>query len=1027
MLFSDASPAVPGTPRVFALPAGADYASAFAAGLRARLAATPPEAVLGVEVLVNTRRALRTLEDALAGGAMAFLPRLSLLEALPERAAQVSGWPSAPAPNAAVDPLTRQVALMRLVAAWIERSDGAMPPAAAPDLAETLGALIDELDEAGVDPGTLEGALAAATGGGPAAPEALAAHWQNALAFLDIARREWPALRAIIAPGAVDGAARQRAAIARLLAAWQAAPPEGPLIVAGSTGSRPGTAALMAAIARLPQGAVVLPGFDPSVAPDIWERAGPDHPMGPFKPLFEQLGLEPADVAPWLPMEERAAGPARRRLLGEALRPAPVTDAWAAERDTLAALAPTAAAGLTLLEAPHPRAEAEAIALAVREALEEPGRRVAIVTRDAALARRVTAALDRYGVLADDSLGRPLALSPAGIFLTLVRDAALTLGGAPNAVALAALLGHPFCRLGHARGVHRRLAARYERAVLRRRGGARTGGALLPPWPASAPEGEDQAALAERAAWLTALEAALGPLAEALRTPSPLATLLAAHRAAVAALTRAGEDPAAPAPEEPQPGARFGGGPDGLAVERLFDALENAAAAAGGTVAAAAYASLLAGRLGGETLRPEAGRPHPRVAIWGTMEARTASADLTILAGVNEGTWPALPDPGAWLNRPMRAALGLAQPERAIGLAAHDFLQAACRPEVLITRSLRMGGEPTVPSRWLIRLETLLAGTAPGTLEEMRGRGARILDLLPLLDHPAEPEDPALHPAGRPCPAPPPPARPRRLSASDIERLIRDPYAVYARRVLQLRPLDPLGAPADVRDRGTVLHAVMERFMAAAVPGPVDVAAEAARLRTTAEEVIADSVADPAQARFWRALIARLADGMAADEAERREGVAAFAVEVSGRFTLPIAGAPFLLTAKADRIDRRGDGRGSVYDYKSSPPGQGEIGVFEHQLHLQALMLAEGAFEGLPPLGPGPAAYIGLGGHQSRGPNPPLSTEALAAYRERLTHLLERYTAPETGFLSRRAMKREQDAGDYDHLARRREWEGRDG
>ncbi|MEL7173219.1 MAG: PD-(D/E)XK nuclease family protein, partial [Pseudomonadota bacterium] len=582
---------------------------------------------------------------------------------------------------------------------------------------------------------------------------------------------------------------------------------------------------------------------------------------------------------------------ARRHFLGEALRPAPVTDAWAAEREALAALAPPATAGLTLLEAPHPRAEAEAIALAVRKALEVPGRRVAIVTRDAALARRVAAALDRFGVLADDSLGRPLALSPAGIFLALVRDAALSVGRAPDAVALAALLGHPFCRLGFARAEHRRLAAQYERVVLRVRGlraPGRTAGGLLPPWPAAAREegGEARPTTEERDAWLAALDAALRPLAEALRAPCPLGDLLAAHRAAIAALTRAPEILPADAGGHDVPGEAFGGGPDGAAVERLFDALDGAAASAGGHVDAAAYASLLAGRLGAETLRPDAGRPHPRVAIWGTMEARTAAADLTILAGLNEGTWPALPDPGAWLNRPMRAALGLAQPERAIGLSAHDFLQAACRPEVLLTRSLRMGGEPTVPSRWLIRLETLLGGTAPETLKDMRTRGRNLLNLLPWLDDPAEAEDPALLPAERPRPAPPPSARPRQLSASDIERLIRDPYAVYARRVLRLRPLDPLGAPADARDRGTVLHAVMERFIGDAVPGPFDVEAEAFRLRTSAETVIAESVADPAQARFWRALIARIADGMVAEEALRRQGVEDFAVEVSGRFTL---------------------------------------------------------------------------------------------------------------------------------------------
>ncbi|MEO1724281.1 MAG: double-strand break repair protein AddB, partial [Pseudomonadota bacterium] len=945
-------------------------------------------------------------------GEIAFLPKLSLLEAVPERLAKLhlADTSQAVAPPS-IDPVLRQVALVRLVALWIERSGGVLPRASAPDLAESLGDLIDELEEAGVDPAGLETALGIAAKDTGASVDALAEHWQRALTFLDIAWREWPALREIVAPGAQDAAARQRQAVARLTQAWSADPPAGPLIVAGSTGSRPGTAALMAAIAWLPQGAIVLPGFDCGITAEVWKGAGPDHPMGPFKALLDGLGVQPDDVQPWL-AEESADAP-RRRLLAEAMRPAPVTDAWAAERETLAALAPLATEGLTLLTAPNPRAEAEAIALAVRRALDVPGRSVAIVTRDAALARRVTAALDRYAILPDDSLGQPLALSPAGIFATLTREAA----GRGGAVALAALLGHPFCRLGLSRAEHRRLAAAYERDVLRARGEAAS--ADIPAW--SEAQGTE-----ERAGWHRRLTAALTPLANALARPTPLAEILATHRAAIRALMKAPPDQA-PDATPATPGEAFGGGVDGAAVERLFDALDAAAAEAGSTIDAAAYATLLAGRLGAETLRPEAGRPHPRVAIWGTMEARTAAADLTILAGLNEGSWPALPDPGAWLNRPMRAALGLAQPERSVGLSAHDFLQAACRPEVILTRSIRAGGEPTVPSRWLLRLETLLGGTAPDAFNAMEKRGRVLLELLPLLDRPADLNDPALEPAARPNPRPAAADRPRRLSASELERLIRDPYAVYARRVLGLRSLDPLCAAADARDRGTVLHAVMEVFMRGASPGPVDVAAEAERLRATAETVIAESIADPAQARFWRALIARLSETLASDEARRRDGVTAFAVETAGRLDLPVAGAPFTLTAKADRIDRRVDGTGSVYDYKSTPPGKGEIGIFEHQLHLQALMLAAGGFEGLPALGPGPAAYIGLAKGETRSLPDPIDEAALATYRDRLIQLLTHYAEPETGFLSRRAPKKERDAGDYDHLARRQEWEGRDG
>ncbi|MEM8622968.1 MAG: double-strand break repair protein AddB, partial [Pseudomonadota bacterium] len=755
-------------PRVFALPPGADYAAGFAAGLATRLAGAPPEAMLAVQVLVNTRRAARSLEEALADrGGISFLPRLALLETAADQLAPALLAESQPPP---VDPLLRYLSLLRLVAAWQGRAGGVFPEAAAPELAESLADLIDELDEAGLDGAALSAALPEGT-----APE-LASHWARALEFLEIVRRHWPALREERMPGALDPAARLRASADRLIAAWAAAPPKTPLIVAGSTGSRPITAALMAAIARLDQGAVVLPGFDTTIEPASWENAGPDHPMAPFRGFLERLALRPADIRPWLP-DSTPHGP-RHRLLAEALRPAPVTDAWAARRPELAALAEDATAGITLVKAAHPRAEAAALALAIRRALETPGQTIAVVTRDARLARRLTAELERFGVLPDDSLGRPLALAPAGIFAGLVLDAAMTPG---DPVALAALLGHPFCRAGQERARHRRLARSYERQVLRERGLIGGPGApLLPPWP----EREADPETAMRESWRAGIAQALAPLAEALAAATPLATTIAHHRAAIDALAATPDEDAA---------HPFDDGADGRALDRLSATLSTAAAADGGAEAGTklggpAYAALLGRLMRAETLRPEGALPHPRVAIWGTMEARTAAADLTIIAGLNEGVWPPVPDTGPWLSRPMRAALGLPAPERAVGLSAHDFLQAASRPQVILSRSLSDEGAPTVASRWLLRIETLLAGTAPEALTAMGKRGEELLDLLPALDLPGTPDDPALRtpddpalrPAERPCPRPPQSARPRTLSATDLETLIRDPYAVYA-------------------------------------------------------------------------------------------------------------------------------------------------------------------------------------------------------------------------------------------------------
>ncbi|MFQ5567272.1 MAG: double-strand break repair protein AddB, partial [Paracoccaceae bacterium] len=356
---------------LFAVPPGADFASEFARGLRARLRAGPPEAMARIEIMVNTRRGLRAIEDALVNAAAgsALLPRLSLLSELGEDPLAAADLPPV------VDPMRRQLRLTRLVEAYLERAEGA-PVTAAPDLAEALGRLLDELQEEGVDAAALDGLVAGDL------PERAAAHWQGTLDFVDIVRKHWPAIRAEAERGALDPKARQRLVIERLVADWSAAPPSHPVIAAGSTGSVTSTAELLAAIARLPRGAVVLPGFDPGIAPEIWRAIGPEHPMAPFRQLLELLGTEPDEVRPWL---EGAPATPRLRLLTQALRPAPVTDAWQREAAALAAEAEGATAGLTLIEAPTPRHEAGAIALAIRLALEEPGKRIALITPDAAL------------------------------------------------------------------------------------------------------------------------------------------------------------------------------------------------------------------------------------------------------------------------------------------------------------------------------------------------------------------------------------------------------------------------------------------------------------------------------------------------------------------------------------------------------------------------------------------------------------------------------------------------------------------
>lgn len=961
--------------RLFALPPGADYARALIAGLEARLGAGP-EALARVTIFVNTERLRRRLMDLWADGPPRLLPRIRTVAELADDPL-LSDRPL-PAPA-----LARRLELAAAVAALIERQPDLAPRAALFDLAASLAGLIGEMEEEGVTPDDLARLDVSEH----------SAHWARSLAFLDVIARFW-------APDLPPGAeARRRAAVAGLAAGWAVAPPAGPVVVAGSTGSRGTTRRLIGAVARLEQGFVVLPGFDFAMPADAWQaleeaaEGAEDHPQCRFLRLCGDVGLGTGDVRPW----ERAAtppAPARNRLVSLALRPAPVTDRWLAEGPGLAPELAGATAGLTLIEAPGPRAEALAIALRLRQAADAEGRTAALITPDRVLARRVAAALARWGIRPDDSAGEPLHLSPPGRLLRLV---ARMLGTRPGPADLIALAAHPLVAAGAARGAHLRHLRALELEHLR--GGPPFIGAPdLLRWTAGGPA-------ADWGKWLAGIVARLAAAGEA-----PLAALAAEHRALAEAL--------AAGPGGTGSGALW----EAMAGEAALAAMEELAAAAPALalpVAPADFARLLDSHLAGREVR-EPVAAHPRILIWGTLEARVQAADLAILAGLNEGTWPETPAPDPWLSRAMRAAAGLTLPERRIGLAAHDFQQAMGAGEVVLSRALRDDEAPTVPARWLNRLTNLLGGLGPegkAALDGMRQRGDALLGLARALETPAETVPRAL----RPAPRPPVAARPARLSVTEIQTLRRDPYAIYARRVLRLAPLDPLHVLPDARLRGTLLHRILERFGDATEAGlPPDAAA---LLNTIAEDVLAAEAPWPAARRLWAGRVARVARWFAETEAERRTEARPLARERKGEWAVP--GSGFVLTAKADRVDARADGGLVLYDYKTGGvPSQKQVDHFDRQLPLMGAMLEAGAFAGIAPARVAGLRYISLGSKREEAER--FAEGLIAETRDGLARLLAAWARAETGYTARAAVERRDYAGDYDHLARHGEWDDTD-
>jgi ATP-dependent helicase/nuclease subunit B len=980
------------SPGLYTIAPALPFVDALAAGILERVG-HDPLALAGCTVLLPNRRACRTLREAflrLSRGSPQLLPRMSPIGDLDddELSLGLSDLPGL-AEGLALPPAMDEVRRQLLLAQAILRSGATEAPDQAARLSVELCRLRDQMIAEGVGPERLDGIV----------PEDHARHWQITLDFLKILREVWPRIEAI--EGAVDAATRSRSLLEAQAALWRERPPAGPVIAAGHTHVSAAAAGLLSVVAALPQGMVVLPGLDLDMDERSWEALDEAHPQYELSCLLKALGARRADVRPWEDTRTggvRARAAARTRLIAEALRPAATTEAWRDLEDVDAA----ALAGVTRIDCPGPREEAAVIALMLREALETPGRTAALVTPDRTLARRVASALGRWGIAIDDSGGRPLRDTAAGTFLRLVADCGFRQA---EPVRLLELLKHPLTAAGRDPATFRAMARRLELAVLR---GPRPG----PGFPGlkaalarteHAPEG--------LAAWLDTLGALMQPWLDALAGPAPrlLPQWLALHGELAEALAASNREIG---PE------RLWRHEDGEAAARFLNELLRAADGFP-PLTGAQYVRLFEALMAAApAVRPRYGR-HPRLAILGLLEARLQRPDLVILGGLNEGTWP--PDPGAdpWLSRPMRKVLGLPTPERRIGLSAHDFAQLAHADEVVLTRSERVDGTPTVPSRWLLRLDTVL--TRLGLDRCIEDAGARWLAWAAELDRPE-----AVRPAAPPEPRPPVRARPRRLSVTQVETWMRDPYAIYARHVLRLTALDPIAADPGAAERGQFIHAALDAFLRA---HPDTLPADAVeRLMTEGERAFGDHLARPDVWAFWWPRFERIARWFVARETERRTTVRTLATETRGTLVLDGPAGPFTLTGTADRLDLLPDGRLAILDYKTgSPPTAAEIALgFAPQLPLEAAMAEAGAFEGLEARPVGELAFWKLTGGEPAGQEIPVGEPDVARLaaeaREGLLALIRAFDDPATPYRALPRPDRAPRYSDYAHLARVQEW-----
>ena len=1009
-----------------------------------------PERLADATLYLPTRRAGRMARevflDVLQSDAV-MLPRIVALGSVDEDELEFSddgqlGGPEASLLPPKLEDLARRLTLAQLVAAWAKRQPASLvvgSPASTLALAGDLARLMDDMVTRGVGWDALDGIV----------PDDLDIYWQHTLAFLKIAKENWPAH--LVQIDRMEPAARRDLLIA-MEASRLKARQRGPVIAAGSTGSMPATAKFLHAIAQLPQGAVVLPGLDTNLDDGAWNSIGGaiaagdlaatpaawSHPQFALHGLLTRLNIKRKDVEP-------LAAPAphgREVLMSEAMRPATSSEKWHTQLadKTVAQRIASATDNLTLVEAANPEMEALAIAVAMREA-RELNRTAALVTPDRALARRVMASLGRWDLAFDDSGGDSLMDTPAGIFARL---AAQTVADELAPPALLALLKHPLLRLGQAQGALAKTVGDLELALMRgpRPAAGSTGlaqdfarfrdelGRLRRKEPSAIHHSEPRAQLEDAdlddvQALIANLTAALKPLEDLRRgKPHDLMEFAARHYDMLKTLTT--DDKGLYLAFEDA---------DGGALSKAFDDLfqtvdpspeDSKPSASGLTLTLGDYPDVFETTFGDRIVR----RPQSSASlrIYGPLEARLTECDRVILGGLVEGVWPPAPRVDPWLSRPMRHQLGLDLPERRIGLSAHDFVQLLGTKEVILTRAAKVGGAPAVASRFLHRIEAVAGKDLWSRIKE---RGDIYVRYANELDRPHR-----VVPVERPEPKPDVELRPLSMSVTEIEHWLRDPYTIYAKRILNLIPLDPVDMPLTAADRGSAIHEALGEFTARfATELPDDVAGALREIGSTHFAPLMDR---PEARALWWPRFLRIANWFAGWEHERRHAVSRVDAETSGRITIPVEdGRVFTLSARADRIEHLGNETFALLDYKTGNPPSGKqvyLGL-SPQLTLEAAILRSGGFRDIPAGGSvSQLVYVKLSGNNPAGDERVLELKANRsdpdqlpddaaddALRE-LTALVRRYRNKSEPYSSVVLTMWSNRYGTYDDLARIKEW-----
>ncbi|MBO6506317.1 MAG: double-strand break repair protein AddB [Kordiimonadaceae bacterium] len=981
------------SPTVFTISATQSFVDELAAGILERYG-DDPLVLSTATILLPNRRGVRALREAflrLQGNKPLLLPSLRAIADVDddELEAMSAGFSlNLGSITPAIPSLQRQALLTRLVERWQVPGSGLerLAPAQAWRLAADLARFLDHMHTAGVDPQRLK----------DLAPEHLAQHWQHTLEFLTLVTEHWPRILAEL--GFQDPALHRNEAIHALADHYQASPPSGPVIAAGSTGSIPATAHFLSIVARLPEGCVVLPGLDRHVADEVWDALDETHPQKSLKLLLENMGVSRHEVEDWCGTKPGDALADRSNMISSALLPSACTSNWLSDPINFESGDPFQ--GLSAVTALSRREEASAIAVALRGVLEVPEKTGVLVTPDRQLALHVRMALQRWGIEIDDSGGDSALNSMTGRLLALLATAVSDNFGP---LSFLSLLQHPFVAAGKRRQELVKGVRRLDRLLLR---GVRPAGGLagLENRLNSLLNSGKSDITSEDVAFLSDIVALLAPLAKTLSQATNLKDALVAHIQCAEALCATAD----------QDGASiFWRGEAGEALaHHLSDAIEFADNVQIPSVES--YEALFSEVVRDVTVRPTWNK-HPRLAIWGPLEARLQRADLMILGGLNEGVWPSELSVDPWMNQSMRTEFGLPPQERRIGQSAHDFVMAAGAKEVILTRSEKVDGTPTVPSRWWFRIEACAGRSIP--------RAKSLMSWANGLD-----QVDSVTPIAPPTPRPPIHARPTKLSVTQVQEWMRDPYALFAKKILDLKPLDPIDDKPNASQKGILLHEALERFLLEDGPrtGPEGLA----RLMAVGQKVFEPVISQPAVYAFWWPRFERIAAWFVRQYPVHDEHYETVLIEgwANGEVKLGSGEPQFTLVAKADRIDRnRVSGAYLVIDYKTgATPTEKQVEAgYAPQLPLEAWLVQTGAFENLSA---GPVEDLVFwkisGGNPVQEQKRPVKDVSASVERAEkgLKTLVKVFADPDTPYLSN-PKPTITGYGDYDHLARVKEWQ----